>query len=323
MQLAVQPAVQLSDALSRRWRGQRGRLEVWYATVSDPGSGTGFWVHHELVAPLSSAPYTHGFAAMFRRSGPAILERFGPEDTTTAPSSEIPQPGGTSFGVSSIRGRIGALGWDLARSALEEPSAPLFTFPEWAWKHEVFPAAQILPVASSRLEGTLSAHGEQVRLTDMARGNLAHIYGHGNAERWGWLHAELGGGDVLEIVSAVSRRALLRNLRPLSFVKLRVGGADWPRDPLLCAPLFRAELGLPWWRISGTIGRYRLRAEITIAPERSVSVGYEDPDGETATCTNSEMADADIVLEHKLSRWETEARWTLRSTAHSEIGTRP
>ena len=36
---------------ARRWRGQPGRLEVWYATMTDRETGTGVWVHGETVAP--------------------------------------------------------------------------------------------------------------------------------------------------------------------------------------------------------------------------------------------------------------------------------
>jgi hypothetical protein len=91
----------------------------------------------------------------------------------------------------------------------------------------------------------------------------------------------------------------------------------------VAAPLFRTRLGLPAWDLKGTIGRWRLRAEIEIPLAQSVEVSYRDPDGATATCTNSELADAEIVLEHRRSRWETAASWSLRGRAHAEIGTRP
>ncbi|REV23110.1 hypothetical protein DSK46_04690, partial [Mycobacterium tuberculosis] len=40
-----------------RWRGAAGRLEVWYATLSDPLTRTGLWVHCETVAPTTGGPY--------------------------------------------------------------------------------------------------------------------------------------------------------------------------------------------------------------------------------------------------------------------------
>jgi hypothetical protein len=200
---------------------------------------------------------------------------------------------------------------------------PLFTFPAWAWERETLPAAQVVAVPSARFEGTIRVGRDVLALSRRTRGAVSHIYGHGNALRWGWLHAELGGGDVLEIVSAVSRRPGLDHLPPLAFVQLRRGGRDWPRDPLAAAPLFRTELGLPIWRVRGTVGRWRLRAEVTIPEAQSVRVGYVDPDGESATCVNSEVAHAEIVLEHRRAIWEVEARWDLRAGAHAEIGSRP
>ncbi|MGH9098427.1 MAG: hypothetical protein ACRDWB_13510 [Acidimicrobiales bacterium] len=220
-----------------------------------------------------------------------------------------------------FRGDSGRLAWDLHGGG--DDRQPLFTFPSWAWEREVLPGAQVVPCPSSPFAGTVRVDTTELVLSDLARGAVAHIYGRGNAERWGWLHADLGGGDVLEVVSAVSRHAGLNRLPPMAFVQLRSDGRDWPRNPLLAAPLFRTRLGLPDWEVRGDVGRWRVRAEVIIPEGNSVAVGYRDPDGSTATCTNSEVADAAIVLEHHRQRWEVVATWQLRGTAHAEIGTRP
>jgi hypothetical protein len=186
----------------------------------------------------------------------------------------------------------------------------------------VLPGAQIVAVPNARFDGTIEVGERRLDLSD-AVGNVAHIYGHGNGQRWGWLHADLGDGDVLEVVAAVPHRRGLSRLPPVPMVRLRAGGRDWPRDPLAAALLFRARLGLPRWRVRGTVGRRRLRVEVDIPADRAVAVPYADPDGAAATCTNSERADAEIVLERWRRRWETERHWSLRGTAHAEIGTRP
>src|SRR5579875_2520 len=62
-----------------RWRGEAGRLEVWYATLSDPVTGSGLWAHYETVAPTTGAAYAHGWASWFPADGPPRTERFGPE----------------------------------------------------------------------------------------------------------------------------------------------------------------------------------------------------------------------------------------------------
>ncbi|HEY5026118.1 MAG TPA: hypothetical protein VII76_14170 [Acidimicrobiales bacterium] len=319
------PRPDTPDALAQRWRGQRRRLEVWYVTLTDPRTGLGCWIHHELVSPVSGDAHAHGWAAVFRPDAPPVLDRFGASPVSPGHAGRPPQLGGAAvLDPPSLRGETGAVAWDLRwRHDAADPSPPLFTFPAWAWERESLPAAQVVVVPSAAFEGTIRVGRDVVTLSPHARGAVSHIYGHGNAQRWGWLHAELGDGDVLEIVSAVSRRPGLNHLPALAFVQLRLGGRDWPRDPLAAAPLFRTRLGLPAWDVHGTVGRWRLRAEITIPEAGSVRVGYVDPDGAGATCVNSEIADAEIVLEHRRDRWEVAARWDLRAAAHAEIGSRP
>ena len=322
--------------LSPRWRGAPGRVEVVYATVSDPELGLGLWVHHELVAPLHGDATSHGWVAVFRPPAPPILERFGPQPVLgpsppggvtrydggrPGPPAGWPAAGDAVLEPPALRGKAGTLSWDLS---WEEPgAAPLFTFPSWAWERDALPGAQIVPVPSAAFGGTVTVDGTTVVLSPRARGGVAHIYGHGNAQRWGWLHAELGDGDALEVVAATSRKPGLDRLPALPFVQLRTGGKDWPRDPLAAAPLLRARLGLPHWSVAGTVGRWRLRVEVDIPSDQAVTLEYRDPDGASATCTNSEVADAEVVLEHRRSRWETAAAWHLSGTAHAEIGTRP
>jgi hypothetical protein len=103
------------------------------------------------------------------------------------------------------------------------------------------------------------------------------------------------------------------------------GERDWPALPLLAAPLFRARLAERCFTVSAVVGRRRLRVHVDLPAERCVARGYTDPDGATATCTNSERADAEVVLERCRGRrrWVAERSWTLAGTAHAEIGTRP
>jgi hypothetical protein len=104
---------------------------------------------------------------------------------------------------------------------------------------------------------------------------------------------------------------VLDRLPPLPFVALRVGGRDVGGNPLR----LRASLGLPTWTVSGRLERQPLRVEVTLPPERCVRIPYTDPDGATATCTNSERADAVVT-------WG-DRTWRLDGTAHAEVGVRP
>lgn len=325
------------DALGPpRWRGQPGRLEVWYLTATDPATGTGLWLHHEVVAPTDGgAPYAHGWIALFPPDAEPRWARFGtPPPPGADRGSDAPPPGagrgsdasgerwfmggGATVEPRRMAGSADGATWDLDVEPSDQP--PLWTFPAPVWDRELLPAAQVLAGAGATISGTVAVDGLHVELHGAPAGS-ARIYGHGNAKRWGWLHADLGGGDLLEVVSAVSTRPGLRLLPPATMLKLRLEGNDLPRVPL--AP-GRVALGLPAWTFRAHFGRRRLRATIDLPPERSIAVGYVDPDGQTATCTNSERASADIVLERLAGRrWVTERAWHLDGTAHSEVGLRP
>ncbi|MEV6785250.1 hypothetical protein [Streptomyces sp. NPDC051098] len=310
--------------MAPRWRGEPGRTEVWYTTVTDPATGTGLWLHHELTAPADgSEPYAHGWAAVFPKGEPVRHARFGPGKWAGG------EHGFSADGISAVPGRLtgsaGGMRWDLTEQAAD---TPLFTFPRWSWRRPLLPAAQILPAARASYGGTVSYGSTTLQLAG-APGASARIYGHGNAHRWAWLHADLGGGDVLEIVTAVSRRPGLRRLPPLVFLRLRRAGRTWPRRAERSAVgwcglgRFRSQIGLPTWTVTGRAGLRRIRVEVTQPDERTLALGYTDPDGAQAVCRNSERADAHVLLERWWwGGWRTEREWHLDGTAHAEVGTR-
>jgi len=306
----------------RRWDGRPGRLEVWYATATDAATGTGLWVHHEVVAPTDGGPpYGHGWVVIFPPGATPVCQRFGPEPALTGlPANEDHVDfavAGVSAAHDRFKGSAGRVAWDVAVAG---GGAPLHTMGRWAWHRDLLPAAHVVTRPTARMTGRLRVGDEEMAVA--GPGAVARIYGHGNAQRWAWLHADLGGGDVLEVVSAVSRRPGMRNLRPLPFVRLRVHGHDWPREPLLSAPLFTSAPALPDWHLHGVSGRHRLTVHVRLDPAESVALDYADPDGAPAVCTNSERASADVLLERWSGSWQTSRRWRLDRTAHAEVGLR-
>src|SRR5436305_3097736 len=243
-----------------RWHGQPGRLEVHYLTATDEATGTGLWVHHETVAPVDGEPYAHGWTAVFPPDGAPVWQRFGPSPASTSYDGRTwAAAGDASLGASGARGTAGDISWELAWPVV---GRPMWTFPRWAWQRQLLPAAQVVPLPRTRMKGTVAGR------TFDGFGNVAHIYGHGNAQRWVWLHADLGDGDVLEIVAATARRPGLRLLPPLPLVQLRHGGKDWPRDPLAAAPLMRAAVHGDRFTVTGIVGTRRLRVAASLPAER-------------------------------------------------------
>lgn len=321
-----------ADVLGRpRWDGGPARIETWYLTFTDRATGDGYWLHAETHAPAEITAehpaVAQGWFARFPRDGEPVCERFGPE-AVAGPPADPEQAWFHAAGVRLARGRAqgqaGSVRWDLR---WHDGSPPLLTFPRYAWERELLPGAQVVPQPAATVAGEIEvgAAGSARRiLVHDAFGGLAHIYSRGHAKQWAWLHADLGRGEVCEIVSAVATRPGLELLPPSSLVQLRAGGADWPRDPLLAAPRLRGRLGLPAWTVSGRVGDRRLRVWVHQPSERCVSLGYADPDGAPSTCTNTERADADLVLERRRGgRWHSERAWQLRGTAHAEVGLRP
>src|SRR5947209_5389868 len=117
---------ELRSAAAPRWHGKAGRLEVWYATLSDPATRAGLWIHCETVAPLRGAPYAHGWATWFPSDGPPRTERFGPEPTAPAAGAAWFDAAGVHAGPERLSGSARSLGWDLS---WKDTGAPLWTFP--------------------------------------------------------------------------------------------------------------------------------------------------------------------------------------------------
>src|SRR4051794_27418330 len=186
-----------------RWHGQRGRLEVWYATLTDPRSGAGFWVHHELVAPRDGGPpRRHGWAVAFLPDAAPQAARFaGDAAAGPGPGLALSAAGGAVVRDGALQGEAGELRWDLRYDDRAAP--PLHTFPRLAWRRELLPAAHAVAAPSARFSGTFTAGGRTVDL-EGAPGAGARLYRPRNPPRRGRLHAPPARGDGPQIVAPVS-----------------------------------------------------------------------------------------------------------------------
>jgi hypothetical protein len=300
---------EMRSAASPRWHGKAGRLEVWYATLSDPQTRAGLWIHCETVAPTHGPAYAHGWATWFPADGPPRTERFGPEPTRPAAGATWFEAAGVQVRREQLTGRARSLAWELS---WKDTAAPLWTFPRLTWERELLPGAQVVLAPTADFTGSLTV-GDTTHRVDSWRGGVAHIYGHGNAKRWGWIHADLGGDEVVEAVTAVSHKPGLRRLAPLAFVRFRIDGKDWPASPLPSLRM-RTTLGLQHWQLEGHIGAEDVLIRIDQPADRCVSLEYTDPDGATAVCTNTEQADIHIEIGDR--------QWSVLGTGHAEVGLR-
>lgn len=301
----------VTDLVASRRRAGPGRLEVWYTTLRDPRTGTGVWLHHELVAPVGGdAPRAHGWAAVFAPGRPPRLSRFGPHHWPR-PADGF-RAGEVTWTAARHAGRAGDLTWDLVRTAGGPPLRP---FPRRAWDSGLLPAVQVVADPVARFSGTVRT-GDQVLALQDAPGADGRIRGRANPERWGWLHADLGDGDVCEVVTAVARGRGLDRVPPVAAVRFRLAGEDRPRVPLLHAAGLRTRLDRDGFQVRGRLGRGTVRIVVRLPEPETAGVDYEDPDGSPLLCRTSVLADAHV----RLARHGSVRSWTLRGTAHAEVG---
>src|ERR1700756_3292556 len=111
---------EMRSAAAPRWRGKAGRLEVWYATLSDPLTRT---------------------------------ERFGPEPTRPAAGAAWFDAAGGRVSQEKLTGRAGSLAWELS---WKDAGTPLWTFPRAAWERELLPGAQVVLAPTAEFTGSLT-----------------------------------------------------------------------------------------------------------------------------------------------------------------------
>lgn len=101
----------------------------------------------------------------------------------------------------------------------------------------------------------------------------------------------------------------------MAFVRFRIDGKDWPASPLtglLPSLRMRTTLGVAHWQLEGRIDGRRVLIRIDQPAEKCVSLGYTDPDGGKAVCTNTEQADVHVEIDDR--------RWSV--LGHAEVGLR-
>jgi hypothetical protein len=300
-----------------RWDGRPGHYEVYFVSLTDRPTGTGFWIRYTLHSPLDGpAECALWFMAMDRDGS-----RFARK--ATHPASELVVQShpfhlnlaGADLSDRGMAGDVEGASWEL----LWEPSPP-------AVEH-VHPLIQRAGVAQTLLvlthpdlaiSGTVRFDGHEFVL-DRARGGHAHLWGSKHAARWAWTHAsDLRGldgeprpGTYLDGVSAYLAR-FGRELGPATPVVGRFGGVDFRAIDPLRVVRNSSRFGLTTWRFEARDGDRRVVGEVDAPRETLVGVTYHDPDGEPAYCYNSEVATMRLFVWDRVAR--SRFGWALRDT---------
>jgi hypothetical protein len=324
------------------WRGERGRYEVWFLTMSAPDGRSGYWIRYTVRAPIVGPPEPRVWFARFDRDDPG--RTFGINVHPETGSKVLASPdepderfeiriGESTLSSGRASGTLAGGGhkatWDL-EFATGEPTFRLLPGP--LYRGGLAQTKPYTPNPATRFRGTVEVDGEKVTLAN-APGQQGHLYGTRHAERWAWAFcgAFEEGDAVFQALSAQGRRGPI--LTPhLAYGGLRVDG-EWIR---LRGVARKPPWGLGWWRLRLTGKGHRLEGEIRADLKELVRARYLDPDDRPRWCHNSEIASCRLTLFERSGPWwratrelssdgTTHAEWAGRTpatqveTVHTEV----
>jgi hypothetical protein len=307
-----------------RWDGEsRGHYEVWYLTLSHPGSARGFWFRYTLEVPSDPGrePVAERWGFVFTPGEPAA----GGKETCAL---EWPPKGVMHVGdavledghaVGEVTGAGVGMAWDLRW----EPSpTAMWPIPGWLGRSKVPSTRVVSPSLRARFDGTVRVGDRTFELRG-APGCQTHLWGRQHAARWAWAHCSAFAEDDGAVLEAVHAVPLLGRGRPAprgaTFLYAEVGG-----DVLACnawpwVARASSRVESPRWELRGRTRTARVRAVVEADLAEMAQVTYEDPDGEKAWCCNSEIGRCALEVERDDGSF---VRLTSDGLAHVEFGAR-
>lgn len=314
-------------------RSSRGFMEVWYATLTDPATGTGVWLRYTLTAPTKADrdPYCELWAFTFdAESGVdfAAKQRFGIDRLGTANGRDdgaLVRIGDAWLSENHLDGAVTAAGRELSWSLDFEPADRCFQHLPLAVRRSI--AKRVSTVCSPNLavpfSGVVTLDGKKLEL-EGAPGGQSHRWGARHSESWTWAHCSHW-EDSDAVFEGLAAQASLGPLpAPKStFLFLRYEGRDICFNELKWAFRARSKYGLPEWSFTARNDIWKISGTAVASPLKMVQVTYSDPDGSERYCANSEVADLAIqVFERKGREWKLDGTLNAASTAHLEFGRR-
>lgn len=314
-----------SSANALRWDGGPGHYEVYYLTLTDPGTGIGVWIRYTMLAPLASAGEEASCSLWFLAMDPREGRRPTFARKASFPISELnaeTNPFALRVGDATLSGDGTAGSFDDAAWDLRWPAPPR------AYEHvhasiQRLGAAQTvltLPGADLSIDGTIELGGERLTLAG-ARGGQAHLWGSKHARTWAWVHCndfttpegEPVPDTFVDGVSVFLRR-FGRDVGPSTPVVGRIDGADFHSTAPLRVLANDSTFSLTGWRFEAVAGARKLIGEVDADRSLLAGVTYHDPDGELAYCYNGETASMRL---HVYERARQVGGWAHRRTLHA------
>jgi hypothetical protein len=313
----------------RHWDpAQRGVYEVWYLTWNDPASGDGYWLRYICEAPLTGSARGELWFARFDRARPERTFGIHHRDTAVAATHPpfqltIGDAGlGHDHAVGELAGDGHQVAWDLRWAAA--PRA-LRQLPDVMYARGGLGETTVVsPNPRCMLVGTLDIDGQRVALDGAVLGQ-SHVWGKKHAYAWTWGRcAELLGAPdaVLELLAVrLQRRGVV--LPTLALVVLEIDGERHQLNQLRHLARNRARWGDGRVEFNAWSSRVRIEGELVAPADAFVMAPYEDPDGTSVYCANTEVGDARVTVYRRAGLgWTRTRELTCRGRAHFELGGR-
>jgi hypothetical protein len=298
-----------------QWQGGPGHYEVYYLTLTDPGTGIGFWIRYTMLAPLEQtgegATCSLWFMAMDPSDPGANVGEKVSFPIDRLQTERDPFRLRIADAWLSDHGMVGSLEREGRRYAWDLSWEPRLD--AYGHVHPALRAAKVaktilfLPHPDVEVSGRIEIAGRKVEIA-RARGGQAHLWGSKHASRWAWVHCSdfngsNGTGQAFVDGVSVFVPRFGRELGPNTPVVARVGGQDLLSISPLAVSRNESEFDLEGWRFEARTRRRKLAGQVTTRREDLVGVTYHDPDGDLAYCYNTEIADMQLELFERSTPW--------------------
>jgi len=322
------------DANRMRWEFQPGHYEVWYATLSDPATQTGFWIRYTLEAPKGGhgSPSARLWFARFDAQNPERTFGFSRGFDIGQLRHEVDpfrlRIGDAELRNDGMKGHLAAptenhnVEWDLKWQQADHVHLML---PTAVYKMSFADTQVLSPNQNVAARGHIIVDGQKYVLDGVPLGQT-HLWGRKHAYSHAWAHCNAFEGDrgaSLEALTVRLRRGPIV-LPKLTLLTLYLEGGEPAvldfREPWQM-PLARSDYATGRYHLLAANAEWKIDAELTCRPEDMVMVEYVDPDGEPAYCHNTECADAKVTLWRRspfVGRFREHRVLTSKKCAHFE-----
>ncbi|MGH2701257.1 MAG: tocopherol cyclase family protein [Actinomycetota bacterium] len=313
-----------------RWdRSSPDFMEVWYSTINHPDTGGGLWLRYTINSPRSGDPYCELWGFYFDPENKRTFagkQRFSADQLgRERDDGAIVRVGDAWVSETHLEGEVHAdggrrLGWSFDI----EPSDRCFQHLPQPLRQRAEHKVSTLcaPNLSIPFTGTVSLDGETLEF-ERVRGSQSHRWGHAHAQSWAWAHCDSFESHPDAIFEGVAARARFGvvPVPTMTFTYLRYDGRDIEFNSFRNALRAKSRYEMPAWAFSAHNDEFKIVGAARALPERMMQVLYEDPDGSTRCCANSEIADMGIELFRKeRGVWRHIDSLTCLRTAHLEFG---